>query len=61
MLSERLAELTRAGLFERLVDAGPLVAVTYQVTPSGRALAPAFAAITTWAEENLSGECAEHG
>jgi DNA-binding HxlR family transcriptional regulator len=57
MLSDRLAELTRAGLFERLVDAGPPVSVTYQLTPSGQALAPAFEAITTWAEENLPGAC----
>jgi DNA-binding HxlR family transcriptional regulator len=60
MLSERLAELTRAGLFERLVDAGPPVSVTYQLTASGRALAPAFEAITTWAQENLTeSRCAE--
>ncbi|GAB7007100.1 helix-turn-helix domain-containing protein [Nocardioides sp. AN3] len=60
MLSERLSELTRAGLFERNVDAGPPVSVTYQLTASGQALAPAFAAITTWAEENLAGgECSE--
>jgi DNA-binding HxlR family transcriptional regulator len=57
MLSERLAELTAAGLFERTVVAGPPVAVTYQLTPSGQALAPAFEAITTWAEENLPGGC----
>src|SRR4051794_36860467 len=59
MLSERLSELTGAGLFERTVDAGPPVSVTYQLTPSGQALAPAFEAITTWSEENLRGECSE--
>jgi DNA-binding HxlR family transcriptional regulator len=35
------------------------VSVTYQLTPSGQALAPAFEAITTWAEENLPGSCAD--
>jgi DNA-binding HxlR family transcriptional regulator len=60
MLSERLQELTRAGLFERTVDAGPPVSVTYQLTASGRALAPAFEALTTWAEDNLTREaCSE--
>ncbi|HEY0890636.1 MAG TPA: helix-turn-helix domain-containing protein [Nocardioides sp.] len=60
MLSERLAELTGAGLFERSVDPGPPVAVSYRLTPSGEALAPAFAALTTWAEENLPVEsCSE--
>ena len=59
MLSERLAELTRAGLFERTVDAGPPVSVTYQLTPAGQALAPALEAITTWAEENLPESCSE--
>lgn len=56
MLSERLAELTAAGLFERSVDPGPPVSVTYRLTPAGEALAPAFEAITTWAEENLGPE-----
>jgi DNA-binding HxlR family transcriptional regulator len=61
MLSERLAELTRAGLFERIVEEGPPVTVTYQLTPAGRALAPALEAITTWAEENLPESCTEQG
>lgn len=61
MLAERLSELTAAGLFERTVEAGPPVAVTYRLTPSGQALAPAFEAITTWAEENLApGRCGDH-
>ena len=53
MLAERLAELTAAGLFERTVDPGPPVAVSYRLTPAGEALAPALEAIKTWAEENL--------
>ena len=59
MLSERLSELTKAGLFERTVDPGPPVSVSYRLTPSGQALSPALAALTTWAEENLPGDCTE--
>ena len=36
MLSDRLAELTRAGLIARNVDEGPPLAVTYALTSSGR-------------------------
>ena len=56
MLSERLAELTGAGLFERTVDAGPPVAVSYRLTPAGEALAPALEALRAWADDNLTPE-----
>jgi len=56
MLSDRLAELTRAGLVERSVDTGPPVAVSYAVTESGRAVVPALDALTTWAAENLTAD-----
>jgi len=56
MLSDRLAELTRAGLVERTVDTGPPVSVSYAVTDSGRAVIPALEALTTWARENLTEE-----
>jgi DNA-binding HxlR family transcriptional regulator len=56
VLSDRLAELTRAGLLERTVDAGPPVAVSYALTANGHALLPALHALTTWAQENLPAE-----
>jgi DNA-binding HxlR family transcriptional regulator len=56
MLSDRLLELTRAGLVERTVDTGPPVAVSYALTDSGQAVLPALRALTTWAQENLTAE-----
>ncbi|MDQ1660353.1 MAG: hypothetical protein QOJ68_333 [Blastococcus sp.] len=56
MLSDRLLELSRAGLVERTVDTGPPVAVSYALTDSGQAVLPALQALTTWAKENLSAE-----
>ncbi|OYD66644.1 winged helix-turn-helix transcriptional regulator [Rhodococcus sp. OK302] len=53
VLSERLTELAGAGLVVRSVDAGPPVAVEYQLTASGHALLPALNELTTWAAENL--------
>jgi DNA-binding HxlR family transcriptional regulator len=47
-LSVRLRELETAGLVERLVDPGPPVRVTYQLTARGRALAPVIAAVDAW-------------
>ena len=57
MLAERLAELAAAGLVVRQVDAGPPVAVRYELTESGHALLPALEALTRWAEENLPERC----
>ena len=56
MLSDRLGELTRAGLVERTVDAGPPTSVTYALTDSGLALQPALDVLTEWARTNLSEE-----
>lgn len=56
VLSERLAELSSAGLVRRTVAEGPPVSVTYQVTPAGAALVPALDALSTWAEANLPAE-----
>ena len=53
MLSERLSELTSAGLVARTVTEGPPVAVIYELTDSGRALLPALAQISRWAEVHL--------
>ena len=50
VLSERLAGLTRAGLVARTVDAGPPIAVSYELTESGLALLPALRELIQWAE-----------
>jgi len=61
MLSDRLAELTGAGLVERTVDPGPPLSVAYTLTDSGMAIMPALEALGTWARENLTEErCAGH-
>jgi DNA-binding HxlR family transcriptional regulator len=56
MLSDRLAELTRAGLVDRTVETGPPVSVAYALTPSGEAVLPALGSLTEWARENLTEE-----
>ena len=53
VLSERLGELSAAGLVQRTVEEGPPVSVTYQVTDAGAALVPALEALATWAETSL--------
>lgn len=53
VLTDRLTELSRAGLITRTVEAGPPVSVRYALTDSGRALMPAFEQIARWAEEHL--------
>jgi DNA-binding HxlR family transcriptional regulator len=53
VLSDRLAELTRAGLITRTVDAGPPVSVSYALTDCGRALIPALDQISQWARTHL--------
>jgi DNA-binding HxlR family transcriptional regulator len=60
MLSERLSELTAAGLVLRTVDEGPPVAVAYSLTPAGQALVPALQALAEWASAHLPDHrCAE--
>jgi DNA-binding HxlR family transcriptional regulator len=59
VLSDRLSELAAAGLVRRTVDPGPPVAVSYELTPSGAALAPALGQLSTWAAENLTGPCSD--
>lgn len=56
VLSDRLAELTRAGLITRTVDAGPPVSVSYGLTDCGRALMPALDQISQWARQHLPGD-----
>jgi len=53
MLSDRLSELSTAGLVTRTVKEGPPLSVTYALTDAGRALLPALEQITRWAEEHL--------
>jgi DNA-binding HxlR family transcriptional regulator len=61
MLSDRLGELTRAGLVERTVTPGPPTSVAYSLTDAGQALAPALQALTDWSRDNLTAErCSGH-
>ena len=53
VLSERLAELSKAGLVIRTVDDGPPISVQYALTPAGAALLPALDELTTWAAQYL--------
>jgi DNA-binding HxlR family transcriptional regulator len=49
MLSDRLRELEAEGIVERTVVPDTPVRVEYSLTKKGRALAPAIAAISEWA------------
>jgi len=53
VLSDRLTELTEAGLVTRTVADGPPLSITYALTDAGRALLPALAQISRWAEDHL--------
>jgi DNA-binding HxlR family transcriptional regulator len=53
MLSDRLTALGNAGLVTRTVAEGPPISVTYELTDAGRALLPALAQISRWAEQHL--------
>ncbi len=53
VLSDRLSDLAAAGLITRTVDEGPPLAVAYALTDRGKALLPALAQITLWAQEHL--------
>ncbi len=53
MLSERLGELSDAGLVTRTVWEGPPVSVAYELTDAGRALLPALTQISRWAGKYL--------
>ena len=53
VLSDRLSDLTAAGLIARSVDEGPPVTVSYSLTDRGRALMPALEQISLWASEHL--------
>ncbi|GAA3362307.1 hypothetical protein GCM10017744_052500 [Streptomyces antimycoticus] len=53
MLSDRLTELSTAGLVVREVDAGPPLRVAYRLTDAGKALEPALKELSRWAESHL--------
>ena len=53
VLSERLADLTGAGLITRTVETGPPLSVSYALTKRGRALMAALEHIWLWAQEHL--------
>ncbi|WP_246560956.1 winged helix-turn-helix transcriptional regulator [Kitasatospora kifunensis] len=53
MLSDRLTELTEAGLVLRRVDEGPPLRVRYELTEAGRGLRPALDELRNWAATHL--------
>ncbi|QLH22970.1 helix-turn-helix domain-containing protein [Streptomyces sp. Rer75] len=61
MLSDRLTELSAAGLVLREVDPGPPLRVAYRLTEAGKALEPALKELARWAETYLpeGGGCPE--
>jgi DNA-binding HxlR family transcriptional regulator len=62
VLSDRLGELTSAGLVRRTVDEGPPIGVSYALTRQGQALTPALRELTAWAAVHLSDEaCSRAG
>lgn len=53
VLSDRLSGLAQAGIVTRVVESGPPVAVTYDLTEAGRALIPALDELKRWAHLHL--------
>jgi len=53
VLSERLSDLTAAGLITRTVAEGPPLSVSYALSDRGAALIPALEQISRWAQEHL--------
>src|SRR5919197_5971809 len=54
LLSTRLRELEQVGIVERQVLRGMPVRVQYALTPKGRGLEPAIAALRNWGREWLN-------
>jgi DNA-binding HxlR family transcriptional regulator len=50
VLSERLKELEREGVLQRLVHNRRPIRVTYHLTEKGKALAPVISAIDSWSQ-----------
>ncbi|MFD5465194.1 winged helix-turn-helix transcriptional regulator [Kitasatospora sp. NPDC127059] len=61
MLSDRLTELTEAGLVVREVDPGPPLRVRYRLTESGIALKPALTELAVWADRYLPEDALKGG
>ena len=53
MLSDRLDELSRAGLIDRRVLDGPPLGVVYQLTESGHAIGPGLLELGDWADRYM--------
>lgn len=53
MLSQTLKILAGDGFVERVVDPGPPVRVSYQLSESGRGVAARVADLVEWLEENV--------
>jgi DNA-binding HxlR family transcriptional regulator len=53
LLSERMQELEARGVVERMVEPGPPVKVSYDLTKMGRGLEPAVAELRMWARRWL--------
>lgn len=53
VLSDRLVELTGAGLIARDVEPGPPVSVRYELTDRARGLVPLLDQLGQWASTNL--------
>ena len=56
LLCERVRELEERGVLQRLVEPGPPVRVTYELTEMGRDLLPALEALAHWARRWLPAE-----
>ena len=54
VLSDRLSGLASTGIVTRVVDSGPPVSVTYDLSAAGRALLPAMDELKLWAEQHLT-------
>jgi DNA-binding HxlR family transcriptional regulator len=54
LLSERMKELERRGIVERIVHSGPPIRVEYRLSEMGLELEPALLEIQRWADRWLS-------
>jgi DNA-binding HxlR family transcriptional regulator len=61
VLSDRLTELTAAGLIERTVTDARPPGVTYGLTAAGSALLPILHDLAGWADRHLAAPCPESG
>ncbi|MCU1493521.1 MAG: Transcriptional regulator, HxlR family [Acidimicrobiaceae bacterium] len=59
VLSDRLSELVTVGLVARIVDDGPPIGVSYELTESGAALGPVLTDLIRWTKAHLPCDEAE--